>query len=442
MSVEKTSQEFKPIDGIGITDDLLTARAGLVPLSDFIRKNSVPDALAALCPVKKSAKGVSDSLIYQQILVNFIDGTSSSLSHFDDLATDPAYLRSLGLDPAQAVSSHCVKRFIGSLTRSSTLKFRRLLLESFRRVLIQEKPTQVILDIDTVVYDNDTALVREGCSPTYKKVKGFQPLMVKWNNIIVWSEFREGKVHSNHGTSVAHALKVLTKLIRDVLGDVSIIITLDSGFFDQENFRFMERAGIHYVCSGKLYKDLLERVQAMLLESFQIFQSPNPDGVWEYCDIHDQRGSWDISRRAVFTRRTRTREGQYEMLGLEAIYYTNLDWSSQAILELAHSRGTAELLHRKLKDFAGELLPFKGFVHNQAWFFLILIAFNLFELFKKGVDPAWQTAAMYPTTFRRNFIDIAGKIVRHAGKTILKTTATQYPKMEALWEFQSTLAYP
>jgi len=442
MSLAKTDQEFKPIDGIGITEDMLTARAGLAPLSDFVRKSGVPAALSRLCPVKKSAKGVADTLIYQQILVNFIDGTSPSLTHFDALSDDPAYLHCLGLDPRQAVSSHSVKRFIGGMAGNAARRLRRVLLESFRRALDRQKPTQVVLDIDTVVYDNDTALVREGCSPTYKRVKGFQPLMVKWNGIVVWSEFREGKVHSNHGTAVIHALKVLTKLIREVLGDVCVIVTLDSGFFDQKNFAFMERQGIHYVCSGKQYKDLLKNIRNMPIESFSVFQSPNPDGVWEYVDIVDQRGSWDVARRAIYTRRTRTKDGQYELLGLEAVYYTNLAWTPRDILALAHGRGTAELVHRKLKDFAGEVLPFKAFVHNEVWFFLMLIAFNLFELFKEGVDETLHTASMYPTTFRRNFIDIAGKIVRHAHETILKTTAPHYSKLEALWVFQHTFPYP
>jgi hypothetical protein len=442
MSIVKARKEFNPIDEIDITDDMLSSRAGLAPLSEFVRKCGVPDTLARLCPIKKTAKGISDASLYHQILVNFMDGTSRSLIHFDHLRADPSYLQSIGLGMQQGASSHSVKRFIGTMTQGDSRRFRRVLLEQFRHLLRQEKPEQVILDIDTVVYDNDTALAREGCSPTYKKVKGFQPLMVKYNNIVVWSEFREGKVHSNHGTAVVHALKVLAALIRDVRGDIPIIVTLDSGFFDQKNFTYMEKQNLYYVCSGKQYKDLLEHIRVLPAEAFRVFQSPNPDGVWEYVDLIDRRGSWDIARRAIYTRRTRTREGQYELLGLEAVYYTNLDMPACDILALAHGRGTAELVHRKLKDFAGELLPFKAFVHNEAWFFLMLIAFNLFELFKIGVDPLLHTASMYPTSFRRAFIDIAGKIVRHAHRIVLKATVNSYEAIKVLWEFQRDFVYP
>ncbi len=44
-----------------------------------------------------------------------------------------------------------------------------------------------------------------------------------------------------------------------------------------------------------------------------IDNASTPYGVWEYVDIVDQRGSWDIARRAIYTRRTRTKNGQYEL---------------------------------------------------------------------------------------------------------------------------------
>ena len=344
---------------------------------------TVLQTLAALNPVKKSGKGASDIDTYLQILLNFMDGTNTSLTGFDALRDDPAWADCCGVAQEDAVSSHSVKRFVGTMPRNAARKIRRLMLSVFKKALKVQKPEAIVLDVDTVVYDNDTALMREGCSPTYKKVKGFQPLMVKWGNLVVWSEFREGKVHSNHGTTVNHALKVLVQLIHSVLGsEVPIIVTLDSGFFDQKIFKNLEKKNVSYVCSGKMYKDIPTLIDTLPATAFKTFKSPNlgcigeqqskiatsPDGVWEYAEIQDVRGSWDIARRAVYTRRTRTNDGQMEMLGLEAIYYTNLDWEAEAIIATAHARGEAELLHRKLKEFAGELMPFKDFAKNEAWF--------------------------------------------------------------------------
>ena len=442
MSIAEDAQEINRIDEIGITDELLTPRAGLAPLAEFLRQSGIAETLASLNPIKKNSKGVSDVQSYLQILLSFIDGTSVSLTHFDALKSDPAYLSCCGISAQEGISSHSVKRFLGAMGPNAARNLRRLLLGMFQKALRSQRPDQVILDIDTVVYDNDTALMREGCSPTYKKVKGFQPLMVKWGSLVVWSEFREGKVHSNHGTTVNHSVMVLVQLIRSVLGpDVPILVTLDSGFFDQKIFNCFASLGVGYVCSGKMYKDILEHIATLPTESFRIFESPNPDGVWEYVEINDQRGSWNTSRRAVYTRRTRTRGGQLEMLGLEAIYYTNLDWDAQAIISTAHSRGEAELLHRKLKQFAGEILPFRDFYKNEAWFFLMLIAFDIFELFKTACDADLGTAKLYPTTFRRKFIDQAGKVVHHAHKIVLKTTKAFYEDLTTLWRIQAEYDY-
>ena len=435
-------EESNRISGIGITKDVLSSRAGLSVLSEFVEKSNISQHLAFLNPVKKSAKGTSDQSIYKQIILKMMEGTSNRISYFNHLKSDPSYAQTCGIASSDAISSKTVTRFMESMPKCSSKKFRRFLLHMFKKDLKDKKPPHVILDIDTVVYDNDTALKREGCSPTYKKVKGFQPLMVKWNNMVVWAEFREGKLHSNHGTTVHHVLELLIKLIRNVLGkEISIITTLDSGFFDQKIFSYLEKKEVSYICSGKMFKDVVANIANVPEENFKEFTSPNPDGVWEYAEFMDRRGTWNTARRAVFTRRTRTKDGQFEMLGLESIYYTNLTWNCEDIITTAHGRGEAELLHRKLKDFAGEILPFKDFAQNEAWFFLILIAFDLFEMFKSATDSRLKIAGMYPTTFRRQFLDVAGKIVHHAGKIIVKTTAACYEKLQMLWDVQINFDY-
>jgi len=84
--------------------------------------------------------------------------------------------------------------------------------------------------------DNDEAQKREGCDPTYKKVRGFQPLQLIWEGKIVDAIFRRGKRHSNYGTDVAKIVRKIVTLIRSRYdASVSIIFRLDAGFFDEKN---------------------------------------------------------------------------------------------------------------------------------------------------------------------------------------------------------------
>ena len=86
--------------------------------------------------------------------------------------------------------------------------FRWVLQELFLWRLQQEKPDMVVMTLDTMVMDNDEALQREGCDPTYKKVKGFQPLQLIWNGKIVDAIFRRGKRHSNYGRDVEKMIRL------------------------------------------------------------------------------------------------------------------------------------------------------------------------------------------------------------------------------------------
>src|SRR5436190_20753501 len=63
--------------------------------------------------------------------------------------------------------------------------FRWGLTHLFISRLKLKRPPVVMMTLDTMVMDNDEAAKRQGCDPTYKKVKGFQPLHLIWEGKIV-----------------------------------------------------------------------------------------------------------------------------------------------------------------------------------------------------------------------------------------------------------------
>jgi len=88
-------------------------------------------------------------------------------------------------------------------------------------------------------------------------------------------------------------------------------------------------------------------------------------------------------------------------------------------------------------------MPFEGFFPNMAFYSTMLVAFNLYEAFKEDgfeadeedefSQPQSQPQSQlgigagiplssYARRLRREVIDIAGKLVRTAGRTILKVT--------------------
>ena len=78
----------------------------------------------------------------------------------------------------------------------------------------------------------------------------------------------------------------------------------------------------------------------------------------------------------------------------------------------------------------------KGFRQNTAFYYVALLAFALYESFKADVADPVLPRTVYPTTFRRRFLDVAGKIVRHAGRIVLKVTraAMDGLKLAEVWQ--------
>jgi hypothetical protein len=101
-----------------------------------------------------------------------------------------------------------------------------------------------------------------------------------------------------------------------------------------------------------------------------------------------------------------------------------------SILGLYHDRGTDELTNRAIKTFAHEQLPFKRFDANAAWYYMMLLGNNLFEAFKEDVTEAIIPVSVYADTFRRKFIDTAGKLVFHSGKLVMKVPMVDFVRLQ------------
>ena len=98
-------------------------------------------------------------------------------------------------------------------------------------------------------------------APTYKRVKGFQPLQVTWGRLLIDAVFRGGDKHSNHADTAQKTLShLIQKIRRKYRSDVPIIVRLDSGFFDQKLLQVLETLEVGYIVAGKLYGDVQQYI--------------------------------------------------------------------------------------------------------------------------------------------------------------------------------------
>ena len=442
------------INRIETTTDTLSSRGGLSLFVRYLRNVELAPHLERLFGrVRKNAKGQPVVEVFKQIFCFFVDGSSRHLVHFDALKADEGYAAGIESVPEAMVSSHGVKRFFGAFSWNRIWLFRRLLQALFIWRLRIESPEVVELGIDTMVMDNDEASKRHGVQPTYKKVKGFQPLQMTWGRYMVDGVFRGGKKHSNHGDTVAKMVRhMVDKIRRAYREDVAIVIRMDSGFFDKKLFKLFEELKIGYICGGKLYEDIKAYVQGT--DKGLWGRCANKEQAWDYVEFGDRRGSWKRFRRAIFCRPVyEDRQLLFEFARPDTVIYTNLGmgqpidkqlqdaglshWvDAEEVIGSYHDRGRDELVHRALKDFACETLPFRRFAPNAAFYYSMVVAFFLYEAFKEDVCGPVVPIGAYATTLRRKVIDVAAKIVRTSGQIVLKVTVAAWRqlKMEELWQ--------
>jgi len=435
---------------IKITTNALVSRAGLCTFNAFIENNQILEMLEnEFSHMRKSKKSELVSSIMKQLINYFADGTNFTLTRFDELKREKGYARLLNLHQNNLLSSHQVKRFFNKFSKEDMIKFRNIIRNMFIKRLKSEKPDVVILNIDTMVMDNDDAKKREGVEYTYKRVKGFQPLQLTWNNFIIDGRLRSGKTHSNYGHEALEMIISAVKAIRKGYGaEVPIIVRFDSGFFDIENFKKLDELDVGFIGAGKLYSDIYDYVENASDEEIQTYD--NQRILWNFIEFGNSRKTWNGKfYRTIFTRQSCDENLQMVLptIRKESLIYTNIGVNKKVskflsaaghsdylkgerIIQCYHSRGRDELIHRALKEFGTERLPFKRIDPNTAFYYIMLISFFLYEIFKQDITKDVFPAESYAVTFRRRFLDIAGKIVKTAGGFILKVTREVFEKFD------------
>ena len=441
MTQEKKiiNQNEYEIRKIGMTHDIITGRGGMAFISEFVKNCGIISKVSdVFLGIRKNKKGLDISEIIHQIFCYFIDGTKNTLTYFDELKRDQSYHKTIGANPEKMCSSHIIKRFFAGVKEWMFRKLRKVLLDLFIWRLKKEKPENIIIGIDTMVLDNDDAKKREGVNWTYKKTNGYHPLHFYWKGRITNMAFHEGSDAPNHDKDMFKMIVTMVKRIHTEYNkDVQIIMVSDTGFFDQNYFKLMENLGIYYICGGRkidsIKLDLMMKTEWKNFEVENRKKKPLPKVTVEYTDFRDKRESWDKDRRAIYTKQA-DEDGQFhlEFDKAESIIYTNLEnndnlpeslkkyLDAKEIILLYRIRALDELVNRSIKEFVDETLPFQSFESNGVYYYLAVIAHNLFKAFQEDALSPVLSSDSYPSTVRRIFIDIAGKIVKKSRIIVIK----------------------
>ena len=124
----------------------------------------------------------------------------------------------------------------------------------------------------------------------------------------------------------------------------------------------------------------------------------------------------------------RMQKKRYKIFGI----VTNRDLEGSELINWLHQRcGKSEEAHSMMKeDLAGGKLPSSEFGENAAWWWIMILAFNLNSAMKRLVlGGSWASKRMKAIRF--SLIGLPGRVVKHARGLIVRLVRS-HPSLEVL----------
>jgi hypothetical protein len=255
---------------------------------------------------------------------------------------------------------------------------------------------------------------------TYNGNKGYMPMLGFLYEIPVclYDEFREGNVAPAYGQKEFY----LESKRRMPEGKRIGYYRSDSASYQADLFNQLEEDGVRYgitVDQDKAVKS------AIALIPGGDWKEPVKGCGYELAETVHCMNETKKAFRLVVKREIRRQGGLFEKEGQYFYHAVATNWlgeekNIQEVLEWHNQRGQSENFNKELKIGLGmERMPCGQSYANAVFFRIGVIAYNLFIGFKRLSCPeSWMKQTI--ATFRWKMVQVAGRIVKHAGETVLK----------------------
>lgn len=422
----------QPLDGLKIetTDESLTAQAGLPLVSVLFESLGLRDRVdTALASLKQRRRGYSPADFVRTLVLLHVAG--------GDCLDDVRVLDGdMGLRALLGGSGFPAANTLGSFLHS----FRHREIAALARINV-DLANQPLADQKDVLIDFDSSLIeaeKRDAKKTYQGFRGYNPLFatVAGVEVILAGLFRDGNASPS-----SHALSFLSRTLGALPSKVQkVTVRSDSAWYQSSVMDFCQGRGVRFTITAR-HDPAVTRTIHMLHRS----------GTWHTLDPKDlSAGEVAETSHAVGTN---PRSPAYRLVVYRVLrdqghlwdgpYHhvaiiTNIeDMTPAEIVRFHRGRGDAENRFKELKGgFGMDTMPCGSLFANAAYFQTLLLAYNLIQVLKLDALPdAWRPATIKTLRFR--LLSIAGRVVRHARRWVLKLSR-RYPFLDvfahALWE--------
>ena len=322
-----------------------------------------------------------------------------------------------------------VSRFLGNFNYKTTHMLREVNFKVFEKLLRKKKLKSITIGIDSSVINVEGH--QEGA------VRGYNPKKPGNNCYNIQFAFCDelkasitGFIRNGNTYTANGAAEMIKEIVAHIkTDDLEILFRMDSDYFDDEIIETIESAGCKYLIKGKEYPTLASQVIAPTI-SFT-----KGDEGRETIEFFTKLDACDKERRFVVLRVLKPEKERTQLSFLEGNEYeyfyfvTNTELPSEKVVIAYERRGNAENYIKEAKyDMAVGHLLLQSFWANEAIFQLMMLAYNLFLLFKMDFANGTEYRQQIKT-FRLKYIFLAGKIIRMARSVVLKLSE-EYPFQE------------
>ena len=402
----------------------LTSNAGLLLMFEHAIKNGVFDLINHnLVFENASTNKIKMNHIKTMLCGNLVG--IDRLERLKLLQSDPLIKEfAISIKEPETVSL-----FLGSFSYKTTHMMRDINFKVFRKLLKKSKRKAITIDIDSSVVNVEGH--QEGA------VKGYNPKKPGNNCYNIQFAFCDelkayitGFVRSGN-TYTANGAAEMIKEIMSYLKDEGLEITfrMDSGYFDDDILQTIESFGCTYVIKGKEYPTLV----AQVTDPSVVFVTGEEGR--ETTELTTALNTWKEARRFVVSRVLKPAKDRSQLSFLKGndfdyfYFVTNTELSSEKVVIAYEKRGNAENYIKEAKyDMAVGRLLLRSFWANEAIFQLMMLAYNVFLLFKMDFANGTEYRQKIKT-FRLKYIFLAEKIIRTARTVVMKLSGN-YPYQE------------
>jgi hypothetical protein len=412
--IQQTVFPFK----IETTKERLTAHGGLALMAEFNHGMGLRELTDNYLPAPGSNRGFDPSVMVDS-LVLMLQGGGRSLEDLRELKNEEGLMKLIDREeiPEPDTAGDWLRRMGEPEVGQGGLKgLDRVRNKINERILKRDGIKEYTLDPDAteIIGEKADALF------TYNGNKGYMPTLgfLYETPVCIYDEFREGNVPPASGQKEFY----LECKRRMPVGKRIRNYRADSASYQADLFNQLEEDGVRYAITADQDKAVKS---AIALIPRGDWKEPVRGCGYEIAEtVHCMNGT-KKAFRLVIKREVRRQGELFEKGGQYFYHAVATNWLEEEkdtaeVLRWHNQRGQAENFNKELKiGFGMERMPC-GQTHANAVFFRIgVLAYNLFIGFKRLSCPeSWvkQTIA----TFWWKMVQVAGRIVRHAGEIVLK----------------------